>query len=132
MVRAAATVTAVRPTAVASATAVRWSAAVITAAAPASAVETAASATTAVEATAVEATAASTAAMTATTTLRKCSGRAKQRQRSEHCENNLETSGPNHVCNLHPTTSPTMRAAGTPKPFYTNWIRLEHGWLQLG
>lgn len=127
MVRAAATVTAVRPTAVASATAVRWSAAVITAAAPASAVETAASATTA-----VEATAASTAAMTATTTLRKCSGRAKQRQRSEHCENNLETSGPNHVCNLHPTTSPTMRAAGTPKPFYTNWIRLEHGWLQLG
>jgi hypothetical protein len=68
----------------------------------------------------VEATAASAAAMTATTTLRKCSGRAKQRQRSEYCEDNLETSGPNHVCNLHPTTSPTVRAARSPKPFYTN------------
>jgi hypothetical protein len=85
----------------------------------------AATSATAVEATAtstatVEATAASATTVTATTTLRKCSRRAKQRQRSEYREDNLETSGPIHVCNLHPTTSPTVRAARSPKPFYTN------------
>jgi|HubBroStandDraft_6_1064221.scaffolds.fasta_scaffold218985_3 hypothetical protein len=76
--------------------------------------------TTATSATTVEATATSATAVTATTALRKCSGRAKQRQRSEYREDNLETSGPIHVCNLHPTTSPTVRAARSPKPFYTN------------
>jgi hypothetical protein len=83
-----------------------------------------AAATSAVETTAttatVEATAASTTTVTPTATLRECGGRAKQRQRSEHREDNLETSGPIHVCNLHPTTSPTVRAARSPKPFYTN------------
>jgi hypothetical protein len=97
----------------------------------------AAAATTTVEATtataaSVKATAASATAMTATTTLRECSRGAKQRYWSECREENLETSGPNHVCYLHPTTSPTVRAAGTSKSFYTNWIRMEHGWLQLG
>jgi hypothetical protein len=84
----------------------------------------AAAATTTVEPTAattasVKATAASATAMTATTTLRERSWGAKQRHGSKCSEENLETSGPNHVCYLHPTTSPTMRAAGTSKPFYT-------------
>jgi hypothetical protein len=70
--------------------------------------------------TAVEAAASATTAMTAATTLRERSWGAKQRHGSKCSEENLETSGPNHVCYLHPTTSPTMRAAGTPKPFYTS------------
>jgi hypothetical protein len=78
------------------------------------AVETAASTTTAVEATA------SATAMTATTTLREGSRRAKQRHRSDCSEEKLWTSGPFHVCYLHPTTSLAVRAAGTPKPFYTD------------
>ena len=78
------------------------------------AVEAATSATTAVEA------AASTSTVTTTTTLRKCSRRAKQRQRSEYREDNLETSGPIHVCALHPNTSQAMRAARSPNPFYIN------------
>jgi hypothetical protein len=76
--------------------------------------ETATASTTAVEA------AAPTAAMTATTMLRKCSRRAKQRQRCEYGKDNFETSGPIHVCNLHPTTSQATRAARSPKPFYIN------------
>jgi hypothetical protein len=70
--------------------------------------------------TAVETAASATTAMTATTTLRERSRGAKQRHGSKCSEENLETSGPNHVYYLHPTTSPTMRAAGTPKPFYTS------------
>jgi hypothetical protein len=71
-------------------------------------------------ATAVETAASATTAMAATTTLRERSWGAKQRHGSKCSEENLETSGPNHVHYLHPTTSPTMRAAGTPKPFYTS------------
>lgn len=83
-----------------------------------------ATATTTVETTtataAVETAASTTTAMTATTTLRKCSRRAKQRQRSEYGEDNLERSGPIHVCDLHPITSQAMRAARSPKPFYNS------------
>src|SRR5271156_6682820 len=75
---------------------------------------------TATAATAVEAAASSATAVTATTALRKCSRRAKQRQRSEYREDNLETSGPIHVCALHPNTSQAMRAARSPNPFYIN------------
>ena len=78
-----------------------------------SAVETTASTTSAVETTAAS-------AMTATTTLRERSRRAKQRQRCKYREDNLETSGPVHGCYLHPTTSLAVRAAGTLRPFYTN------------
>ena len=64
---------------------------------------------------AVETTAASATAMTAPTTLRERSRRAKQRQRCKYREDNLETSGPVHGCHLHPTTSLAVRAAGTPR-----------------
>jgi|SRR5580658_4979034 hypothetical protein len=111
MVRAAA-VTAVAACRSCAAT-VRRSTAVVTAAS-ATVVSATATTTAAVEA------APSATAMTATTMLREGSWRAKQRYCSESSEENLETSGPNHVCDLHPTTSPTMRAAGTPEPFYTN------------
>jgi hypothetical protein len=68
--------------------------------------------------TAVKAAATSTT-VTTTAMLRKCGRRAKQRQRSNCSDEKLETSGPSHVCTLHPTTSQAMRAAGTPEPFYT-------------
>ena len=69
-------------------------------------------------ATAVEA--ASATAVTATTMLRKCSGRANQRHGRDCCEEYLESSGPKHVCDLQPTTSQEVRAARSPKPFYIN------------
>ena len=75
---------------------------------------------TATAATAVEAAASSATAVTATTTLRESSRRAKQRQSCEYREDNLETSGPIHVCTLHPNTSQAMRAARSPNPFYIN------------
>jgi hypothetical protein len=81
---------------------------------------TAAVEATAATTTAVETAASATTAMTATTMLRERSRGAKQRHGSKCSEENLETSGPNHVYYLHPTTSPTMRAAGTPRPFYTS------------
>jgi hypothetical protein len=111
MVRAAAE--AAVASAIACAATVRRSATAIAAASAAVMCATA-STTAAVEA------ASSATAMTATTTLREGSRRAKQRHRSDCSEENLETSGPNHDCDLHPTTSPTVRAAGTPEPFYTN------------
>src|SRR5271155_2322553 len=74
---------------------------------------------TATAATTVEAATAATA-VTATTTLRESSRRAKQRQSCEYREDNLETSGPIHVCTLHPNTSQAMRAARSPNPFYIN------------
>jgi hypothetical protein len=119
----AAAITAVGTAAVASATSVtRTASAEATAAAVVSAP---ASTTAAVEATASATTAVETAApaattVTATTTLRKCSRRAKQRHRSDCREENLKISGPVHGCYLHPTTSQAARAAGTPRPFYTN------------
>jgi hypothetical protein len=76
--------------------------------------------------------AASATTVTTTTTLRNCSRRAKQRHWSDCSEKKLQTSGPIHVWYLHPTASEAVRAAGTPKPFYINWTRMEHGWLQLG
>jgi hypothetical protein len=76
-------------------------------------VEAAASTTATVEA-------ASSTTVTATTTLRECSRRAKQRHRSDCREENLKISGPVHGCYLHPTTSQTVQAAGTPRPFYIN------------
>jgi hypothetical protein len=113
MVRAAA-VTAVRPTAVAAASTVRRSAAVIAAAASTTIMRATASTTAAVRA------AATSATVTATAMLRKCGRRAKQRHRSDCSEEKPNTSGPFHVCTLHPTTSQAMRAAGTPEPFYSN------------
>ncbi len=107
MVRAAAS-TAIHPAAVAAAA--RRRGAAMKAASTTSAVETTASTTSAVETTAASAT-----AMTATTTLRERSRRAKQRQRCKYREDNLETSGPVHGCHLHPTTSLAVRAAGTPR-----------------
>jgi hypothetical protein len=65
-------------------------------------------------------TAASAATVTAAAALRKCSRRAKQRHRSDCREEKPQTSGPFHVCDLHPTTSQAARAAGTSKPFYIN------------
>jgi hypothetical protein len=85
----------------------------VEAAASTTSVETAAS-TTSVEA------AASTAAMTPATMLRERCRRVNQRHRSKYCEENLETSGPKHVCDLHPTASQAVRAARSPKPFYIN------------
>ena len=85
--------------------------AVMSAAAPA-AVE-AASSTTAVETTTTA------TAVTAATTLRECSRRAKHRHRSDCAKQYLEESGPVHGCNLHPATTHEVRAARTPRPFYT-------------
>jgi hypothetical protein len=79
--------------------------------------------------TTVEPTASTTAAMeaattstavTATTTLRESSRRGKQRHGSDCAKQNLEESGPVHVCYLHPTSTQEVRAAGTPRPFYNN------------
>ena len=86
----------------------------------ATAVETAAP--TAVETastTAVEAAATSTT-MTATTMLRERTRRAEQRHGSDCAKQNLEESGPVHVCYLHPTATQEVRAARTLGPFYIN------------
>src|SRR5271155_5719332 len=111
------------PPAVTGTATVRRRATVVSATA-ASTVEATATAATTVEAataaTAVEAAASSATAVTATTTLRESSRRAKQRQSCEYREDNLETSGPIHVCTLHPNTSQAMRAARSPNPFYIN------------
>jgi hypothetical protein len=84
----------------------------MSAAAPA-AVEAAASTT------AMETTTAAATAVTAATTLRECSRRAKHRHRSDCAKQYLEESGPVHGCNLHPATTHEVRAARTPRPFYT-------------
>jgi len=67
----------------------------------------------AASATAVEATTAAPAAVTAATTLRERSRRAKQRHRSDCAKQNLEESGPVHGCNLHPATTQKVRPART-------------------
>jgi hypothetical protein len=84
------------------------------AAATAAVVSATASSTTAVEA------ATTTATVTAATMLRERSRRGKQRHGSDCAEQNLEERGPVHVCYLHPTTTQEVRAARTPRPFYTN------------
>jgi hypothetical protein len=75
----------------------------------------------------VSATASTTAPVEAATTaavaaamLREHSRRAKQRHGSDRSKQNLEESGPVHVCYLHPTTTQEVRAAGTLWPFYIN------------
>ena len=69
--------------------------------------------------TAVEAAATSTT-MTATTMLRERTRRAEQRHGSDCAKQNLEESGPVHVCYLHPTATQEVRAARTLGPFYIN------------
>jgi hypothetical protein len=94
--------------------AVAASSAVMSAAATATAttVESTASTTAAMEA------ATTSTAVTATTMLRESSRRGKQRHGSDCAKQNLEESGPDHVCYLHPTSTQEVRAAGTPRPFY--------------
>jgi hypothetical protein len=84
----------------------------MSAAATATTVESTASTTAAMEA------ATTSTAVTATTMLRESSRRGKQRHGSDCAKQNLEESGPVHVCYLHPTSTQEVRAAGTPRPFY--------------
>ena len=74
---------------------------------------------TASTAAAVEATASSTT-VTAATALSERSRRAKQRHRSDCGEEKLKIRGLFHDYYLHRTTSQSVRAAGTPRPFYIN------------
>jgi hypothetical protein len=78
------------------------------------AMEAAASTTSAVEA------AASATTVPTATALRERSRRAKQRHRSDCGEEKLKISGLFHGCYLHRATSQSVRAAGTPRPFYIN------------
>jgi hypothetical protein len=69
---------------------------------------------------AMESAATASTAVTATTMLRERSRRGQQRHGSDCAKQNLEESGPVHICYLHPTSTQEVRAARTPRPFYNN------------
>jgi hypothetical protein len=94
--------------------AVASSTAVVSAATPTATVEPTASTTATMEA------ATTSTAMTATTMLRESSRRGKQRHGSDCAKQNLEESGPVHVCYLHPIATQEVRVARTSRPFYIN------------
>jgi hypothetical protein len=69
---------------------------------------------------AVEAATTTPTTVTTATALRERSRRAQQRHGSDCAKHNLEESGPVHGFNLHPATTQEVRAARTPRPFYTS------------
>jgi hypothetical protein len=104
--------------------AVASSPAVVSAATPTATVEPTASTTATVEAattsTATMEAATTSTAVAATTMLRESSRRGKQRHGSDCAKQNLDESGPVHVCYLHPTSTQEVQVAPTSRPFYNN------------